>query len=160
MNRENAVFKSGFAEFHDVGKDFPPDRNVKQTETNNHEAHNGAAAECYLQTLVEGLGGSCAGAVAGVSGSDHAKVTGKTREETTGQEGQGCPGALDLEDKCQKREKSKCYNKENANYPVLRPEIRHGAFFYVARDFLGLCRARIRFHHGHEKIIRKNQSDQ
>ncbi len=138
-------------------QDLPPDRDVEQAQSDDHETHDRAASEGDLQTLVQGFGRPRGRTTAGVGRGFHSEIAGKTAEEAPGEEGDRCPWALDPQDEGEEGEEGECEDEEHPYDPVLGKEIGHGALTHVPRDLLGPGSSRIGLHEVRIEYVGKNQ---
>ena len=117
-------------------EDQPPEGNVEEAETDDGQAHDGAAAERDLQAAVERTHGRVGGAGGGVGGRAHADETGEAGEETARQEGERDPAVLDMEAIGQDGEQARKDDEYDDHDLVLLAEIGHRALADILGNLL------------------------
>ena len=139
-----------------------PTGNIQQTKAYHRQTQHGAGTESKLQTLVQTVLCVTAGlshTTGSVGGRLHADETGKTGEETAGQEGDGYNLVLQAE-VGHDAEDNGDDDEEDGNNLVLLLQVGHGAFAHVARNLLHAIRTLICLLHVEEELGRAGQNQQ
>ena len=121
---------------HEGIQEDEPESDVQKPEAYHGKAHDCTGAEGNLEACVQAAAGGVGGAAGGICSSAHADETGKSGEETAGEECEGHPGVLYSEAVSQHGEKYGQHGKHDDNYLVLLFEVSHCSLTHELCDFL------------------------
>ena len=124
-----------------------PEGNVEQSESDHYQSHDRSATESDAQTAVQrgacGIGGTCGSIGSGL----HAQESGKSGEESAGQEGYRYPMVLYIEAVGHDGEQDYQSEEDHPDDFVLLFQVRHGAFAYGGGNLHHLRSSFALFHH-------------
>ncbi len=102
-----------------------PDGDVEQSETYDHQSHDGTTAERHFQSAVKTLAGCVGSAGGSVCGSLHSEESGKSREETACEECERHPRVLHFQYVSHEGENDRKYDEHYGHDIVLLLEVSH-----------------------------------